>query len=151
MFALKDISFKRLLLSATILVMHVITGHAQAVYPAQVNVNLIPPYSLYLDDYATGMRERISVTLFNRDLQNPNMTMKLSLTIKAHGFTLKTNSYAPIPAIIVRAERTLPPFAAGDSQLFQSTESYSKRHGQYRMAAGTQTSGRTDTVLFRSI
>ncbi|MDR2383067.1 MAG: hypothetical protein LBD76_04185 [Prevotellaceae bacterium] len=85
MFALKDISFRRLLTTATILVMQIFAGQAQIVYPAQVNVNLIPPYSLYLDDYATGMRERISVTLFNRDLQNPNMTLKLSLTIKAQG------------------------------------------------------------------
>lgn len=106
MSARKFISFGYLPLAAMILVMQVIAGQAQTVYPAQVNVNLIPPYSLYLNDYATGMRERISVTVFNRDMQNPNMTLKLSLTIKASGFTLKTNSYTPIPAII--AEPNVP-------------------------------------------
>jgi hypothetical protein len=35
------------------------TSQAQTIYPAQINVFLIPPYSLYLDDYTTGMLSNI--------------------------------------------------------------------------------------------
>ncbi|MDR2423168.1 MAG: hypothetical protein LBD59_00400, partial [Prevotellaceae bacterium] len=55
--------FCRLLISAIILVTTSVTGQGQAVYPTQVQVFLQPPYSLYLDDYITGMRERISVSI----------------------------------------------------------------------------------------
>jgi hypothetical protein len=61
MFAHISVLFKRLLMTATILVMHFIAGQAQTVYPGYVTTILVPPYSLYLDDYATGMREPVMV------------------------------------------------------------------------------------------
>ncbi len=75
--------------------------YAQTTYPVQVNVNLVPPYSLYLDDYATGARERLSVTLVNRDVQRPSTMVRLKLTIKANGFTITSNDYAPFTPITI--------------------------------------------------
>jgi hypothetical protein len=65
--------------------------HCQiATYPVQVSVNLIPPYSLYLSDYAAGAREHISITLINRDVNRPGLNVRLRLTIKGQGFTVQT-------------------------------------------------------------
>lgn len=87
----------------TLLTLHCSLFTAQAqpatTYPVQVNTHLVPPYSLYLDDYANGIRERISVTLINRDLQYPSMVVQLRMTIKGNGFTLQTNNYATIAPI----------------------------------------------------
>ena len=74
---------------------------SQAFHAVQVNANLIPPYSLYLDDYTTGTRDRIMVTLVNKDVQYPSMHVRLKLTIKANGFTLRTNDYAVITPIVL--------------------------------------------------
>ncbi|MDR0714766.1 MAG: hypothetical protein LBF89_10995, partial [Bacteroidales bacterium] len=65
--------------------------HSQpAVYPVQVSANLIPPYSLYLSDYASGAREHVSVTLMNRDMNRPGLQVRLRLTVKGQGFSLQT-------------------------------------------------------------
>ncbi|MDR1667519.1 MAG: hypothetical protein LBS03_07510, partial [Bacteroidales bacterium] len=65
--------------------------HSQpAVYPVQVSANLIPPYSLYLSDYASGAREHVSVTLVNRDMNRPDLQVRLRLTVKGQGFSLQT-------------------------------------------------------------
>ncbi|MDR2037834.1 MAG: hypothetical protein LBQ60_07920, partial [Bacteroidales bacterium] len=64
--------------------------HSQTTYPVQVSTNLMPPYSLYLSDYASGAREHISVTLVNRDINRPGLNIKLRLTIKGQGFTIQT-------------------------------------------------------------
>ena len=99
----KYILIMRLLILAILLVMSVITGWAQAVYPSRVVVFLNPPYSLYLDDYVSGMRERMLVTLYCDDKNRPSLTIKLRITIKAQGFTLTTLPYAVFQPIIVES------------------------------------------------
>lgn len=66
------------------------------VYPVQVNVNLLPPYSLYLSDYVSGSRDRLVVTLLNRDVQYQSMPVRLRLTVKGNGFSIQTRSYAAV-------------------------------------------------------
>ena len=48
-------------------------------YPVHVQVNVSPPYSFYLSDYVSGSRERVSVTLLNRDVQYSSMPVRLRL------------------------------------------------------------------------
>src|SRR4051794_9131620 len=58
---------------------------AQTTYPVQVNVNLLPPNSLYLSDYYSGTREKIVVTLINRDQFKPTLNVRLRMIITAPG------------------------------------------------------------------
>jgi hypothetical protein len=46
---------------------------AQSTYPVQVNVYLSPPHGTYLSDYYTGTREKMVVSLLNRDMQRPSL------------------------------------------------------------------------------
>jgi hypothetical protein len=72
-----------------------------ATYPVQVSTNLIPPYSLYLSDYAQGAREHVSVTLINRDANRPGLNVRLRLTVRGQGFTIQTLPQAVFAPITI--------------------------------------------------
>lgn len=73
-------------------------------YPLQVNANVVPPYSLYLSDYYSGTRDRLSITLINRDQLTPTVSVRLRMTITAAGgIRIQTNENAFIQPIAVEA------------------------------------------------
>ena len=78
----------------------------EIIYPVHVNVNLVAPYSFYLSDYVSGSRERLLVTLINRDVRYQSMPVRLRLTIKGNGFSLQTRPYSSVPPITL--EPNLP-------------------------------------------
>lgn len=78
----------------------------EIIYPVHVNVNLVAPYSLYLSDYVSGNRDRLIVTLINRDVHYQSMPVRLRMTIKGNGFSLQTRPYSSVPPITL--EPNLP-------------------------------------------
>ena len=71
-------------------------------YPVQVNANILPPYSLYLSDYYSGTREKLAVTLINRDQLKPTLNVRLRMIITAPGgLRIQTNDNTYIPPIQV--------------------------------------------------
>src|SRR5687768_7100523 len=79
-------------------------AQAQTTYPVQVNAHLLPPYSLYLSDYYSGTREKLTVTLINRDQFTPSLTVRLRMTITAQGgVRMQTNDNAFFQPIIVES------------------------------------------------
>ncbi|WP_254156422.1 hypothetical protein [Chryseosolibacter indicus] len=76
----------------------------QTTYPVQVNVHLLPPYSLYLTDYYSSTREKITVTLINRDQFKPTLNVRLRMTITAAGgVRIQTNDNAYFAPIVVES------------------------------------------------
>ena len=80
----------------------VLQAQAQTTYPIQVNANLLPPYSAYLSDYYSGTREKLTLTLINRDQFKPTLNVRLRMIITAPGgLRLQTNFafrlWRPIP------------------------------------------------------
>lgn len=57
--------------------------------------------SLYLSDYVSGSRDRLIVTLLNRDVQYPSMPVRLRLTVKGNGFSVQTRPYAAVTPIVL--------------------------------------------------
>jgi Fibronectin type III domain len=55
------------------------------VYPVQVTPQLIPPYSVYLSDYATDGNEKLRVIVLQRDLSRPAYPIRLSMTVEWNG------------------------------------------------------------------
>src|SRR6187399_1899033 len=77
-------------------------GMSQSTYPVQVNVHLLPPYSLYLSDYYSGTREKLTVTLVNRDQFKPSVNVRLRMIITAPGgIRIQTNDNAYVEPVIV--------------------------------------------------
>jgi hypothetical protein len=80
----------------------VLQAKAQTTYPIQVNANLLPPYSAYLSDYYSGTREKLTLTLINRDQFKPTLNVRLRMIITAPGgLRLQTNEQAFIEPLIV--------------------------------------------------
>ena len=70
------------------------SAHAQQ-YPVRVSVQLLPPYSVYLSDYAN---ERLVVQLQLRDISKGEIPVRLRWQIRGGGVYLETNTtYLPTP------------------------------------------------------
>ena len=70
------------------------SAHAQQ-YPVQASVQLLPPYSVYLSDYAN---ERLVVQLQLRDISKGEIPVRLRWQIRGGGVYLETNTtYRPTP------------------------------------------------------
>ena len=68
-------------------------------YPIHATVQWPAPQSPYLVDYSTGSRDRLIVTLLNRDLQQPLLYAKLRLQIKSGSFTARSREEVSYPQL----------------------------------------------------
>lgn len=67
-------------------------------YPVQTTVQLTPPYSLYLADYAAPGSNRIMVNVLLRDLSRQDLQTRLRLTIEGVGISITTRpDFRPHP------------------------------------------------------
>jgi hypothetical protein len=69
-------------------------------YPVQATTQLIPPYSVYLADYATPGSEKLRVILVQRDLTKPAYQLRLVMSVEWNGKVIMTTSRAFNPAPI---------------------------------------------------
>src|SRR5688572_13622137 len=66
-------------------------------YPVQVTPQLVPPYSVYLSDYATPGSEKLRVIVIQRDLTQPAYQLRLVMSVELNG------------RVIMRTARTFNP------------------------------------------
>jgi predicted chitinase len=66
---------------AIVFLMISFSAHAQ-VFPVQVTPQLIPPYSVYLSDYATAGNEKLRVIVLQRDLSRPAYQIRLVMVVE---------------------------------------------------------------------
>ena len=69
------------------------------IYPVQATTQLVPPYAVYLPDYATGINNQLRVLLLNKDVTQPDYKVKLIMSIELNGTLIMRTSdgYAPGP------------------------------------------------------
>jgi hypothetical protein len=69
------------------------------IYPIQATTQLVPPYAVYLPDYATGINNQLRVLLLNKDVTQPDYKVKLVMGIELNGSLIMRTSdtYAPGP------------------------------------------------------
>ena len=69
-------------------------------YPVQITPQLVPPYSVYLSDYATPGNEKLRVIVLQKDLAQPAYQLRLTMSVEWNGKvimrTAKTFNPAPI-------------------------------------------------------
>ena len=68
-------------------------------FPIHATVQWPAPQSPYLADYTTAGRDRLIVTLLNRDQQQPLLFAKLRLQLKSGGFTAKNREEVAYPML----------------------------------------------------
>ncbi len=76
-------------------------GYSQ-LFPVQATTQLVPPYSVYLPDYTTGINNQLRVLLLNKDVTQPGYKVKLKMTIELNGSIIMRTSdyYNPAPITI---------------------------------------------------
>jgi TANFOR domain-containing protein len=76
----------------------IVTANAQN-YAVQSTVQLMPPYSVYLSDYATDGNEKLCVILIQHDLSRPVYQLRLVMTIELNGKVIMRTSrfFNPAP------------------------------------------------------
>jgi hypothetical protein len=88
----------RLIRLYLVIVLTGISFYTQAqFYPVQSTPQLVPPYSVYLSDYATAGNEKLRVILVQRDLRQPSYQLRLVMSVELNG------------KIIMRTSRTYNP------------------------------------------
>ncbi len=72
---------------------------AQGFYPVQSSVQLVPPYSTYLTDYAQPGSEKFRVILLQKDISQTSYQLRLRFSIILDGKTIMitSRSYNPPP------------------------------------------------------
>ena len=68
-------------------------------FPIHATVQWPAPQSPYLADYSTAGRDRLIITLLNRDQQQPLLFAKLRLQLKSGGFTAKNRGEVAYPML----------------------------------------------------
>ncbi len=72
------------------------------VFPVQSTVQLTPPYSLYLSDYAALGSERLRVTAFLTDATRPELNVRFRLRIEGNGIKIETKpEFLPPPVTLL--------------------------------------------------
>lgn len=70
-------------------------------FPVSANLQLVPPYSVYLSDYTVGGNEQMKLNLFLRDLNEPSYAVKLFFVLEGAGIRIETNpNFAPPPIVL---------------------------------------------------
>jgi len=61
------------------------SANAQIIHPVTASLQLVPPYSVYLADYAAPGNDKLRVILTLNDLSQPSYTVRLRLKIELNG------------------------------------------------------------------
>lgn len=73
-------------------------------YPVQTNVYVSPPYGKHLSDYYSTTKERLVVSLLNRDNLKPVLEVRLKMTITAsNGLKIQSKEEVNYPTITLDA------------------------------------------------
>jgi hypothetical protein len=75
---------------------------AQQKYPATVSVNVMPPHSVYLNDYISRGSNKLTATVVFNDYNEPSWPIYLKIKIESPNLLIKTrDNYIPQKAITV--------------------------------------------------
>ena len=70
-------------------------------FPVSANLQLIPPYSVYLSDYSVGGNEQMKLNVLLRDQAEPSYPVRLHFVLEGAGIRIETNpAFAPPPIVL---------------------------------------------------
>ena len=64
-------------------------SNAQGTYPVTANIQLTPPYSVYMSDFVSPASNKLFVSLLFNDLADPMIDVRLRFTIEGVGITIQ--------------------------------------------------------------
>ncbi len=72
------------------------------IFPVQVSTQLIPPYSVYLPDYAVAGSDKLRLIIVQKDLVEPSYSLRLHMTVEWNGKVIMRTSpqFMPTPIVV---------------------------------------------------
>ena len=70
-------------------------------YPVQAQVQLLPPFTSYLPDYADPFNNQMKVMLTLTDFTVASHQVKIRITMEGNGYSIRTNEYLNLPPITI--------------------------------------------------
>lgn len=80
---------KRILYISLFLLICSVQSKAQNNYPVTANIQLTPPYSVYMSDFVSPSSDKLFVSLLFNDLTDPMIDVYLRFTIEGVGLTIQ--------------------------------------------------------------
>jgi len=90
--------FQASLAIASLLFVGLLPAHAQF-HPVQLTIQLVPPYSVYLADYATPGNDKLRLLVVQRDLTKPSYQIRVRFSVELNGTVIlqTSSSFHPPP------------------------------------------------------
>ena len=85
----EGLGMRYLLGMITLFLLLSIRSNAQAVYPVTANIQLTPPYTVYMSDFVSPASNKLFVSLLFNDLADPMIDVYLRFTIEGVGVTIQ--------------------------------------------------------------
>ncbi|MGB4773936.1 MAG: fibronectin type III domain-containing protein, partial [Daejeonella sp.] len=76
----------------TFFLLSAVFTQAQQVFPVLSTLQINPPYSLYLNDYASSSSDKMQVRLFLKDLTKTNYPCRLRFKLEGFGITIQNKN-----------------------------------------------------------
>ncbi|NOZ36446.1 MAG: hypothetical protein GXO80_14260, partial [Chlorobi bacterium] len=139
-----------------------IISNAQAGKPVTVIVSLTPPYTPFLNEYASFETNKLQVTLITNDSRMQNYPVKLQIFIQRYGtgIVMQTAEYAAIPPLYLTGGTSetldgasLAPYFSAQNNVFggfdqaQYIRTGRIPDGQYRIGFRVTDAKRSDVIL----
>lgn len=83
---------RKLYISLSLALLSCFIAHAQT-YPVQVSVQLVPPFSGYLNDYATPGNDNLRIFLTFTDFSQPTYDVKLKFKLEGNNVAIQSKSW----------------------------------------------------------
>lgn len=95
---------------------------AQTIFPVQSTTRILPPYSVYLADYAVNGNDKLQCILVNRDATQQTYQVRLRLTVTLNGTVIMRTNYAYNPAPITLTPGVAQIFAGATLEPYLKSE-----------------------------
>ena len=103
--------FYRVIVITLLLFVRLSTSYAQ-LHPVQVTTQLVPPYSVYLADYATSGNDKLRLVVVQRDISKSSYQVRLRFSLQLNGTVVlqTSNTFHPPP---INLDPGVPMFIEG--------------------------------------
>jgi hypothetical protein len=121
-FVAGNILSRKQILATLALLLCLFTSQAQTIFPVQSTTRILPPYSVYLADYAVNGNDKLQCILVNRDATQTTYQVRLRLTVKLNGRVIMQTSPGYNPPAITLSPNIAQVFAGATLEPYLKSE-----------------------------
>ncbi|NII28630.1 hypothetical protein HB364_26335 [Pseudoflavitalea sp. X16] len=121
-FVAGPLTVKNNFLLVAVMLLCTLAAQAQTIFPVQSTTRILPPYSVYLADYAVNGNDKLQCILVNRDATQTTYQVRLRLTVKLNGRMIMQTSPSFNPTAITLSPNVAQVFAGATLEPYLKSE-----------------------------